>query len=204
MRFWKIEGSIIPGWCKSGTRDPAPLQSLKVGVGAPIRFKSGTQEPCSKFKSGTSRPFSKFEKETQIMVFHHCFNYYILYEKLRNFFKEIIFHESSSCPYGPLNKIMWFKLISPGFLRKDFITEDLLDKQDKLFEKAKHKRKRLSLYCWNLFMHSGIQTESYNLQMFSRSSDIKCSFVSLNYALFRIIRTVEVYSEPSRRSFLRK
>ena len=99
---------------------------------------------------------------------------------------------------------MCFKLISPGFLRKDFITEDLLDIQEKLFEKAKHKRKRLSLYDWNLLMHSGIQTESYNLQMISRSSDIKCSFVSLNFVLFRIIRTLEVYSEPIRRSFLRK
>ena len=120
------------------------------------------------------------------------------------FFRKIIFHESSSCSYGPLNKIMCFKLISPGFLRKDFITEDLLDIQEKLFEKAKHKRKRLSLYGWNLLMHSGIQTESYNLQMISRSSDIKCSFASLNFVLFRIIRTLEVYSEPSRRSFLRK
>ena len=99
---------------------------------------------------------------------------------------------------------MCFKLISPGFLRKDFITEDLLDIQEKLFEKAKHKRKGLSLYGWNLLMHSGIQTESYNLQMISRSSDIKCSFASLNFVLFRIIRTLEVYSEPSRRSFLRK
>ena len=32
----------------------------------------------------------------------------------------------------------------------------------------------------------------YNLQMFSRPSDIKCSFVSSNFVLFRIIRTAEV------------
>ena len=40
----------------------------------------------------------------------------------------------------------------------------------------------------------------YNLQMFSRPSDIKCSFVSSNFVLFRIIRTAEVYSEHSRTS----
>ena len=40
----------------------------------------------------------------------------------------------------------------------------------------------------------------YNLQMFSRPSDIECSFVSSNSVLFRIIRTAEVYSKPSRTS----
>ena len=34
--------------------------------------------------------------------------------------------------------------------------------------------------------------------MFSRPSDIKCSFVSSNFVLFRIIRTAEVYLEPIR------
>ena len=42
------------------------------------------------------------------MVFPHCVTYYILYEKLRNFFEEIVFHEFSSYPYGPLNKVMCF------------------------------------------------------------------------------------------------
>ena len=34
--------------------------------------------------------------------------------------------------------------------------------------------------------------------MFSGPSDKKCSFVSSSFVLFRIIRTAEVYSEPSR------
>ena len=36
--------------------------------------------------------------------------------------------------------------------------------------------------------------------MFSKPSDIKCSFVRSNFVLFRIIRIAEVYSEPSRTS----
>ena len=36
--------------------------------------------------------------------------------------------------------------------------------------------------------------------MFSRPSDIKFFFVSLNFVLFGIIRTAEVYLEPSRTS----
>ena len=39
------------------------------------------------------------------MVFLHCFTYYILYEKLRNFFKEISLHEYSS------SHILCFELI---------------------------------------------------------------------------------------------
>ena len=46
-------------------------------------------------------------------------------------------------------------------------------------------------------MHSGIETEKYYFQMFSRSSDRKCSFEYSNFVLFRIIRIAEVYSEPS-------
>ena len=67
-----------------------------------------------------------------MMVFPHYFTY-ILYEKLINFFQEIIFHEFS-CHYGPFKKVMCFKIISPGFFRKDFITEDLLYIQEKPFE----------------------------------------------------------------------
>ena len=40
----------------------------------------------------------------------------------------------------------------------------------------------------------------YNLQTFSRSSDIKCSFVCSNFVLFQIIRITEVYSESSQTS----
>ena len=46
------------------------------------------------------------------------------------------FPRISSCLYGPLNKVMWFKLISPRFFRKDFITEDLLYIHEKPFEKV--------------------------------------------------------------------
>ena len=38
-----------------GPRDPP--QSLKVGPGTPLKFKSGTPGPPSKFKSGTPSPF---------------------------------------------------------------------------------------------------------------------------------------------------
>ena len=37
-----------------------------------------------------------------------------------------------------------------------------------------------------------------NLQMFSRPSDVKSSFVCSNFVLLRIIRMTELYSEPSR------
>ena len=42
----------------------------------------------------------------------------------------------------------------------------------------------------------------YDLQMFSRPSDIKCSFVSSNFVLLRIIRTAEVYPEPGQTSMI--
>ena len=54
-----------------------------------------------------------------------------------NNFPRIIFREFPSCPHGPLNKVMCFKLISPVFFIKDFITEDLLDIHEKPFEKTK-------------------------------------------------------------------
>ena len=40
----------------------------------------------------------------------------------------------------------------------------------------------------------------YKLQMFNGPTDIKCSFVSSNFVLFRISRTAEVHSEHSRTS----
>ena len=97
-------------------------------------WDSGTQDPPQNLKVRPREPFfltTKFKKETHIMVFLHYFTCYTLYEKLRNFFKEIIFHEFPLCPYCPLNKVMCFRLISPGFFRKDFIIEDLLDIHEK-------------------------------------------------------------------------
>ena len=47
-----------------GPRDPGPRdppQSLKVGPGISLKFKSGTPGPTSKFKSGTPGPPTKFE-----------------------------------------------------------------------------------------------------------------------------------------------
>ena len=38
----------------------------------------------------------------------------------------------------------------------------------------------------------------YNLQMFGRPSNMKCSFACSNFVIFRIIRIADVYSEPSR------
>ena len=46
---------VGPGPQDPGTRDPP--QSLKVGPGTPLKFKSGTPGPPSKFKSGTPSPF---------------------------------------------------------------------------------------------------------------------------------------------------
>ena len=56
-----------------------------------------------------------------------------------------------------------FKLISPGFLKKDFLTEDLLDIHEKPFEKALEKQKALFLYYCNLRTYSSIQTENIQL-----------------------------------------
>ena len=47
-----------------GPRDPGPRdppQSLKVGPGISLKFKSGIPGPTSKFKSGTPGPPTKFE-----------------------------------------------------------------------------------------------------------------------------------------------
>ena len=61
-----------------GPRDPP--QSLKVGPGTPLKFKSGTPGPPSKFKSGTL-----------IIIFLHCLTYFVLDKYMYNM--EIIFHE---------------------------------------------------------------------------------------------------------------
>ena len=83
-------GKVGPGRRKRdlGTPDLETSSKCKVGYRDPLRFKSGTQGP-------PSRPPSKFRSRTHIKVFFHCFTYYILYEELRNFFKEILFYEQS-------------------------------------------------------------------------------------------------------------
>ena len=89
------------------------------------------------------------------------------------------------------------KLISPSFFRKDVITEDLLDIHEKPFENVKQKRKGC-FYITGICKYTVVfKPKIYNLQMFSRPSDIKGSFLCSNFVLFRIIRIAEVYSEAS-------
>ena len=87
---------FFPAWCKSGTmtlgpetRDPP--QSLKVGPGTHLKFKSGTPGLPSKFESGTPGPLSKFKSGTLIIIFLHCLTYFVLDKYIFNM--EIIFHE---------------------------------------------------------------------------------------------------------------
>ena len=61
----EFEYHSVEAWCKSGTLGPP--QSLKVGPGTPLKFKSGTPGPPSKFKSGTL-----------IIRFLHCLTYFVL------------------------------------------------------------------------------------------------------------------------------
>ena len=51
-----------------GPRDPP--QSLKVGPGTPLKFKSGTPGPPSKFKSRIPGPPSKFKSGTPSPFFN--------------------------------------------------------------------------------------------------------------------------------------
>ena len=81
-------------WCKRhGDQDPRtwdlstlepetwdPPQSLKVGPGTPLKFKSGSSGSNSKFKSGIL-----------VIIFLHCLPYFILDKYINNM--EIIFHE---------------------------------------------------------------------------------------------------------------
>ena len=55
---------VEPGPRDPGTREPP--QSLKVGPGTSLKFKSGTPEPPSKFKSGTPGPSTKFKSGTPL------------------------------------------------------------------------------------------------------------------------------------------
>ena len=65
--------------------------SVKVG---PRPWDPGSRDTPESLKVEPGTPLS-FESGTHIMVFLHCFIYYILYETLRHFLKEIIFHEYS-------------------------------------------------------------------------------------------------------------
>ena len=69
---------------------------------------------------------------------------------------------------------------------------------EKPFERAKQKWKRLFFTAGICKCTVILKLKIYNLQMFSRTLDVKCFFVSSNFVLFRNIRTAEVYSEPSR------
>ena len=74
--FWSNKThEWVTAWCKSGTgtlgpatRDPP--QSLKVGPGTSLKFKSGTPEPPSKFRSRIPRPPSKFKSGTPSPFFN--------------------------------------------------------------------------------------------------------------------------------------
>ena len=67
-------------WCKSGTRTRRPRtsgpgtrnppQSLNVGPGTPLKFKSRTPGPPSKFKSEILGPPSKFKSGTPSPFFN--------------------------------------------------------------------------------------------------------------------------------------
>ena len=64
---------IMRAWCKSGTRNLGtrdPSQSLKVGPGTPLKFKSGTPAPRSKFKSWTPGSPWKFKSGTPSPFFN--------------------------------------------------------------------------------------------------------------------------------------
>ena len=100
-------------WCKSGTRTKGPAtrdppQSLKVGPGTPIKFKSGTPSP--KFKSKTPVPPSKFISGTFIIIFLYCLTYFVLdkYTHTYIYNVEIIFHDGI---VGILSYILCSELI---------------------------------------------------------------------------------------------
>ena len=63
-------------------------QSVKLVTETPYGLNVGPTDPLL-------APPSKLRSRTHIKVFFHCFTYYILYEELGNFFKEILFYEQS-------------------------------------------------------------------------------------------------------------
>ena len=68
-------GPQDPGPQDPGTREPP--QSLRVGPGTPLKFKSGTPGPSSKFKSGTPGPPST-DPRTLIIIFLRCLTYFVI------------------------------------------------------------------------------------------------------------------------------
>lgn len=116
-------------WCKSGIRTPG---SLKLGPSTLLKFKRRTPEPPSKIEGGKPGLPSKFKSGIHVMAFLHCFTYYILYEKLRNLFKEIIFHGES------LSHILCSELIHQFFENFKFyfwihVTLGLLNPREGVF-----------------------------------------------------------------------
>ena len=84
---------LLAAWYKKGTRTPGPgpPQSLKVGPGTPLKFKSGIAGPPSKFKSETPGLSLKFKSGVLIKIFLYCFTYFVLDKHIYNM--ERIFHE---------------------------------------------------------------------------------------------------------------
>ena len=83
---------VVPGPRDPGPRDPGtrdPPQSLKVGHGTPLKFKSGSPGPPSKFKSRTPGLPSKFKSGTPSPFFHEFFFFseYLIVFHLCVFFK---------------------------------------------------------------------------------------------------------------------
>ena len=73
-----------------GPRDPRPWnppQSLKVGPGTTLKFKSGAPGSPSKFKSGITGPPSKFKSGTPSPVF----NEFVFLRIFHRFFYSSIF-----------------------------------------------------------------------------------------------------------------
>ena len=64
---WYKSGTRSPGSGTSGSWDSGPPQSLRVGPGTLLKFKSGAPGPPSKFKSGAL-----------IIIFLHCLTYFVL------------------------------------------------------------------------------------------------------------------------------
>ena len=75
-----------------------------------------------------------------------------------------------------------------------------MDIHEKPFEKTKKAEKRCFCTAGICKCTVVLKLEIYNLEMFIRPSDIKCSFACSYFVLFRIIRIAEVYSEPRRTS----
>ena len=78
--FWEKKSSFLCHGVKVGPGPRDPPQSLKVGPGTTLKFKSGTPGLPTKFKSGTF-----------IMIFLHYLTYFVLDKYIYDM--EIIFHE---------------------------------------------------------------------------------------------------------------